>query len=149
MQIEVNNRELKEFDYFKYLGNVLTRDGYCTKKIKMRIVTAKEAFNRKISLSIASYGSEIWALRKLGRKYWESFEIWCWRRMEKIRRPEKVTIEKVLERIGEKRTLLNNILRRKANLIDHILKRNCLLHAALEVEMTKVKGVGRRRTPAP
>ena len=29
--------------------------------------------------------------------------------------------EQVLERIGEKRTLLNNILRRKANWIGHIL----------------------------
>ena len=41
--------------------------------------------------------------------------MWCWRRMEKIKWPEKVTNEQVLERIGEKRTLLNNILRRKAN----------------------------------
>jgi hypothetical protein len=31
LQIEVNNRELKEVDHFKYLGSVLTRDGYCTK----------------------------------------------------------------------------------------------------------------------
>ena len=50
LQIKVNNRELKEVDHFKYLGSVLTRDGYCTREIKMRIVIAKEAFNRKISL---------------------------------------------------------------------------------------------------
>ena len=71
--------------------------------------------------------------------------MWCWRRMEKIKWPEKVTNEQVLERIGEKRTLLNNILRRKANWIGHIL-RICLLHDAIEGQMTKVKGVGRRRT---
>ena len=35
---------------FKYLGSVLTRDGYCTSEIKMRIAIAKEAFNRKMSL---------------------------------------------------------------------------------------------------
>jgi hypothetical protein len=35
--------------------------------------------------------------------------------MEKIEWSEKVTNEKVLERIGEKRTFLNNILRRKTN----------------------------------
>ena len=38
----------------------------------------------------------------------------------------------VLDRIGEKRTLVNNILRRKANWIGHILRRNCLLHDAIE-----------------
>ena len=40
--------------------------------------------------------------------------------------PEKVTNEDVLERIGEKKTLLSNILDRKINWISHILKRNCL-----------------------
>ena len=67
----------REVDHFKYLGSVLTRDGYCTREIKMRIAIAKEAFKRKMSLlksklnielrkklvryyvwSIAQYGSE-------------------------------------------------------------------------------------------
>ena len=55
-------------------------------------------------------------------------------------------MEQVVGRIGEKRTLLKNILRRKVNWIDHILRRNCLLHDAIEGQMTGVKGVGRRRT---
>ena len=41
--------------------------------------------------------------------------MWCWRRMEKIKRSERVTNGKVLERIGKKRTLLNNILRKEVN----------------------------------
>ena len=49
MQIDVENRELKEVDRFKYLENVLTRDGYCTRKIKIRIAIAKETFNRKVT----------------------------------------------------------------------------------------------------
>ena len=43
LQIKVNNRELKEVDKFKYLGSVLTKDGYCTREIKMRIASDKEA----------------------------------------------------------------------------------------------------------
>ena len=71
--------------------------------------------------------------------------MWCWRRTEKIEWSERVTNENVLERIGEKRTLLTTILRlKKANLIDHILRRNCL-HDAIEGQTTEVKGVGRRR----
>ena len=72
--------------------------------------------------------------------------MWCWRRMAKIIWSEKVTNEQVLDCIGEKRTLLNNILRRKANWIGHILRRNCLLHYIIEGQMTEMKGVGRRRT---
>ena len=37
----------------------------------------------------------------------------CWRRMEKIKWSEKVTDEQVVDHIGDKRTHLNNIIRRK------------------------------------
>ena len=50
LQIIVNNRELQEVDHLKYLGSVLTRDDYRIREIKMRIVIAKEGFNRKTSL---------------------------------------------------------------------------------------------------
>lgn len=35
-------------------------------------------------------------LRQTENKYDDSFEIYCWRRMEKIKWPEKVTTEKFL-----------------------------------------------------
>ena len=59
MQIIVNNRELKEVDHFKYLESVLTRDGYGTSEIKMRIAIAKEAFNRKMSLLTSKLSIEL------------------------------------------------------------------------------------------
>ena len=40
--------------------------------------------------------------------------------LENIKWPEKVTNEQVLDRIGDKKTLLNTILRRKANFIGRI-----------------------------
>ena len=58
----------------------------------------------------------------------------------------KVINEDILERIGEIRTLLNNILRIKCNWIEGILKLNCFLHYAIEEQMTEVKKVVRRRT---
>jgi hypothetical protein len=65
--------------------------------------------------------------QKFKRKHFESFKMWCWRGMEKMKCSEKSTNEEILERIGEMRTRLNNILRRKANWIGHILRRICLL----------------------
>ena len=59
---------------------------------------------------------------------------------------DKMVREEVLERTGEKRTRLDMILRRVSNWIGHIMRRNCLLHDAIEGQMTEVKGVGRRRT---
>ena len=66
-------------------------------------------------------------------------------KMERIKCSEKVTIEQVLEHIGEKRTLLNNIVNRKVNSIGHILGRNCL-HDVIKGQMTEVKGEGRRKS---
>ena len=50
---------------------------------------------------------------------------------------------------SETRTLLFNILCRKANWIGHILRRNCLLHYAIEGQMTEVKGIGKKKNTAP
>ena len=33
---------------------------------------------------MALYGAETWTLRAADQKYLENFEMWCWRRMEKI-----------------------------------------------------------------
>ena len=51
----------------------------------------------------------------------------------------------MLGRVGEKRKLLNNILRIKDNWIGRILRRKYLLHDATEGQMTEMKEVGRRR----
>jgi hypothetical protein len=34
--------------------------------------------------SIAFYGAKTWTLRTVDQKHPESFEMWCWRRMQKI-----------------------------------------------------------------
>ena len=51
--------------------------------------------------------------KKLEQKYLKYYEIWCWRRMEKIKWSENVNVtnETFLEHAGQKRTLLSNILR--------------------------------------
>ena len=42
LQIKVNNRELKKVHYFKYLGSVLTRDGYCKEKSRRELPLPKK-----------------------------------------------------------------------------------------------------------
>ena len=72
------------------------------------------------------------------RKYLESFKTWLWRRMGKIKWSEIVTNEQVFERLGEKRTLLNNIAY-KSQFIGHILRRNYFLHVAIKGKRKEVK----------
>jgi hypothetical protein len=99
----IDQKQLENVESLKYLGSFLTNDGRCTCEIKSRIARAKAAFNKTRALftstvdlklreklvkcyiwSIALYGAETWKLRAVEQKHLESFEMWCWRRMEKI-----------------------------------------------------------------
>ena len=57
-------------------------------------------------------------LAESNQKYLESFAMWCWRRMEKIRLIECVISEKVLHRVKEERNIIRTISRRKATPIN-------------------------------
>jgi hypothetical protein len=58
--------------------------------------------------------------------YLQSFEMWCWRRME-ISWPCCVKNEAVLHKVKEEKNILCTVKQRKANQIGHILYRNCPL----------------------
>jgi hypothetical protein len=59
---------------------------------KKTLFTSQLDLNLRMNLakcyiwSIAVYGDKNWTLRKIDQKYLESFEMWCWRRKEKIQK---------------------------------------------------------------
>ena len=125
---------------------------------------AKEAFNRKRSIFCESlekelrktlvkcfvwivglYGSETLTLRRSEQKRLETFEVCLWRRMEDVKWTDKIKNAVVLERVGEGRTVLELIRKRKRNWLGHRLRRNCLLKDALEGMVNGKKVRGRRR----
>jgi hypothetical protein len=94
---------------------MVTNNARSNYEIKSRIRVAKPAFNSKNTLftskldlslrqtlvmcdicSMALYGAETWTVREVDQKYLESFEMWCWRRMEKISWTDHVRNEEVL-----------------------------------------------------
>jgi hypothetical protein len=62
----------------------------------------------------------------------ERFEMWCWRRMDKISWTDHVRNEDVLLRVQEQWNILHEIRKRKANWIGHILRRSCLPQRVIE-----------------
>jgi hypothetical protein len=79
------------------------------------------------------------------QKHLESFEMCCWRRMEKIIWTDLVRNEEVLLRDKDDRNILHTIKRRKANWIGHILRRNCLLKRVIEGKIEgRIEMAGRR-----
>jgi hypothetical protein len=151
VKLVIHQKQLENVEFFKYLGSMLTSDGRCTCEIKSGIAMAKAAFNKKKGLfttkmdlelrkklvkcyiwSTALYGPETWMLRAVGWKHLENFELWCWRRMEKIRWTHHVRNEEVLLAVKEQRNILHEISKWKAKWIGHSMCRNCLLQHVTE-----------------
>jgi hypothetical protein len=124
--------------------------------MKCGIAMAKAAFNKKRTLftstldlelrkklvkcyisSIALYSAETWTLRAVDQKHLGSFEMWCWKRMEKISWTDHMRNEEVLLRVKKQRNILHEIRKGKANWVGHILRRYCLLQRVIE---GKIKG---------
>jgi len=147
----------------KDLDSMLTEDGRCTCEIKSRIAMAKAAFNKKQNLFISKLDlnlrkrlvrcyvwSVAWTLRATDQKHLESFEMWCWRRME-FSWTDHVRNGEVLLRVNEQRNIIHEIIKWKANCIGHILRRNCLLKQVIEgkikgqIEVTRRQGRRRKK----
>jgi len=52
--------------------------------------------------SVALYCAGTWMLQAVDQEYLESFEMWCWRRMEKISWTDHVRNEEVLLRVKDR-----------------------------------------------
>ena len=71
--------------------------------------------------------------------------------MEKISWTNHVRNQEVLLRVNEQRNILREIIKRKANWIGQILRRNCLLQQVIEgkmkgqIEVTRTRGRRRKK----
>ena len=111
VQIMIDQKQLENVEYFNCLGSLITHNRKCTCEIESRIVMEKATLNMKKTFhqkiwrnvrkklvtchiwSTALYGAETWTLRNVDHKYLERFQMWCWRRMEKISCTDRVRNE--------------------------------------------------------
>ena len=68
------------------------------------------------------YGSEAWTLSKTLKNRIEAFEMWCYRRMLKIKYTEHVPNDLVLIHASAQRNLLNICHERKLRYFGHIVR---------------------------
>src|SRR6218665_925656 len=70
--------------------------GKLNKNLKKRII-------KSMIWSVVLYGSETWTMRKKDIKRLEAFEMWIWRRMERISWMEHRTNEEIFKMVDEKK----------------------------------------------
>ena len=101
----LNRQDIENVKNFVYLGAMITENHDDSKEIKRCIAIAKNAMislvniwkDRAISIttkkrllkslafSIATYGSEYWVLETNDKKKINSFELWCYQRLLRIK----------------------------------------------------------------
>ena len=165
VEIKVNNETLQQVDKFTYLGTQIREDAKTDKELDRRINIAKERFGSMSKLlttnrlklttklrilkcyiySIFTYGSEAWTLTKALEKRVEAFEMWCLRRIGNISWRDKLKNEKVLDKLGTKRQLLNDIQSRKLKYFGHIKRKNNILTTLTEGKLEGKRPRGRPR----
>ena len=162
VNIVLNEERIKQIAQFCYFGSLITDNGSCRKEIRARIVMAKTAFNRRKELltrgskrnakkriiksvvwSILLYGSETWLIKMEDIRRIEAFEMWIWKRMERVSWEERKTNEDVLIMVDEKRELLNRITEKRW--IGHIVRGNGLLKEVLEGRIDERIPKGKKR----
>ena len=95
------------------------------------------------------YDDETWLIGKVDQKYLESFEMWCWRMLQKISWTNSVKNEIVLHRVKEETNIPHEIKTKKGYWIGHISRMNCLLKHVIDgnIEVTGIRGTRRQQLP--
>jgi hypothetical protein len=164
VEIKIDGQLVEQVPRFKYLGAMITEDGRSEQDVRIRIGMAKSAFSKRKDLlnrrmsrvvkkkivktiiwPVALYGCETWTLRKDEINRLNAFEMWIWRRMERISWRDHVTNEAVLDTVGEKRCLVESIRNRKKGWIGHVVRGGGLLRDVMEGKMEGKRPRGRRR----
>ena len=164
LHLKIENEKLEQVKSFVYLGATISEDGTTLKEVKTRIAIAKSKMkeNREIMTSnlsidlksrliktliwsIATYGAETWTLNQETIRRIESFEMWCWRRMLKVKWTEKKTNAEVLKEAHVERSLLTSIKKRKHKWLGHIMRHEGLLKDIIEGKMDGKRRKGRPR----
>ena len=164
VKIIIDGQQVEQVQHFQYLGTWISDDGRCEREIKARIGIAKETFRnhkelltrnfsktlkRKIVKTViwttVLYGAECWTLKKEEVRKLEAFEMWVWRRMEKIRWKDKITNKKVLELVGESRSLVETVIKRKKKWIGHVVRGCGVMKVVIEGRMEGKRPRGRKR----
>ena len=94
----------------------------------------------------ATYGCEAWTINKTDGKLITAFEIKCYRKILTIPWPDRVTNEKVLEKVKMNSTtlaLLHEIKKLRVGYFGHIKRHESLKKHILEAKVASRRGRGR------
>lgn len=94
--------------------------------------------------SVLLYGCETWCISDSDRNKLDAFEMWCYRRMQKISWRDHISNEAVLKGVGEIRSLDASIRHRRAQWLGHLIRHENIARTMLE---GTIEGENKRGRP--
>lgn len=97
----------------------------------------KTTFINTFVQSVALYGYGTYVINKVEKRSLETFEICCWRRMEKISWVKRITNMNILTQVKEAKPIMKIIMRRRWDIMRHVLScdeelRHTIIEGAIE-----------------
>ena len=137
--ISIDREEIERVSNFEYLGARIQANGKTTPPIRRRLAMATAKLNKManvwkgqcvdtnirvlkiIVFPTATYGYEAWTITKTDRKLITAFEMKCYRKILRIPWTDRVTNEKVLEKVKmNSTTVLHEPMKLKFGYFGHI-----------------------------
>ena len=151
---------------YTYLGSKIEERGRCIEEVKQRIGKTKTAFwkckdflRRDITIelkkrllncyvkSVVAYGSEAWTYTKEIKNRLNALQLWCYRRMLRIKYTDHVTNRRVKEYMRTEKIWADDLAKSKLRFAGHILRGSSGKLAQIVVEgfIDGKRDIGRQR----
>ena len=128
---------------FIFLGSKITADGDCSHEIKRRLFLGRKVMtnpdsifkSRDITLPtnvclvkamvfpVVMYGCESWTIKKAEDRRIYAFELWCWRRLLRVRWTARRSNQPILKEIIPEYLLEGLVLMLKLQYFGHLMQR--------------------------
>ena len=135
-----NNETVSDFIF---LGSRITADGDCSHEIKRRLLIGRKVMTsldsilkrrditlptkvcsvKAMVLPVVMYGCESWTVKKAECRRIDAFELWCWRRLLRVRWTARRSNQSILKEISHGISLERMMLKLKLQYFGHLMRR--------------------------
>ena len=163
--VTVDGKDIEVVTKFVFVGALITKDGLCEKEVRRRIAMGKAAMgvltsiwkDRGVTMEtnvklvnvlvfpIVLYGAETWTMRKHERRKIDAFELWCWRRVQRVSWMERKTNILIIENIKPEWTLESRVPKAALSYFGHEVRAEEMEDDVMLGRMNEARRRGRPR----
>ena len=140
---QIDGETMETVADFIFFGSKITADGDCSHEIKRRLLLGRKVMtnldnilkSRDITLPtkvrlvkamvfpVVMYGCESWMVKKAEHRRIDGFELWCWRRLLRVRWTARRSNQSILKEISPGCSLEGLMLKLKLQYFGYLMRR--------------------------